>query len=62
MTNAMQRQSPGIAVNPATSNIVYAYFFLIVFFLGNFIFINIFVGVLIENMQSVNQEYDPLER
>jgi hypothetical protein len=47
MTKAMMKQSPGLAVQHDSTNIYYAFFFILVFFVGNFIFINIFVGVLV---------------
>jgi cation channel sperm-associated protein 2 len=57
MNVAMSSRGVDIAIDSSSLN-VWGFFFLLVFFFGHFIFINIFVGVLVEKMQSVNHEYD----
>lgn len=55
MTTTMLSQPKGESYRP---NVLFAYFFLLVFFIGSFIFINIFVGVLVEKIQTINREFD----
>jgi hypothetical protein len=58
MTVVMGVKGVDQAVDVTKPNQSWGLFFIPVFFVGNYLFINIFVGVLIEKAQTVSKAYD----
>lgn len=58
MNVIMGSQGVDQAVDLKKPNQYWGLFFIPVFFIGNYLFINIFVGVLIEKVQTVSHAYD----
>jgi hypothetical protein len=58
MKVVMENKGQDIATSVNNINYWWGLFFIPVFFIGNLIFINIFVGVLILKVQNITNAYD----